>query len=134
VKSTQQQSGFTLIEVLVSVAIIAIALGAMVQAAGASASRAGSMRDITVSQWVASNQLAQMQLSSSFPDTGTKSGKTEMLDITWYWKTIVQKAQDEDLRRVDIEVRKREDAKNPIVTVAGFIGNPSLISRNLSQP
>jgi len=121
-------------EVLVSLAVISIVLGAMVQAAGASASNAGRLRDKTVAQWVGANRLAEMQLSATFPDSGTKSGESEMLGQTWYWKTLVQKVDDEDLRRVDIEIRKSENAANPIVSVAGFVGHPRLVSRNVSQP
>lgn len=129
-----RQFGFTLMEVLVALAIIAIVLGALVQAAGSSASNSGRIRDRTIAQWVASNQLAELQLSGTFPDTGTKSGESEMLSQIWYWKTRVQEVEDEDLRRVDIEIRKTEDANNPIVTVAGFVSHPRLLSQNTSQP
>ena len=128
------QGGFTLMEILVAVAIIAIVLGALVQAAGASAANAGRIRDKTVAQWVGSNRLAELQITGSFPDTGNKSGEAEMLGQIWYWKTIVQKVEDEDLRRVDIEVRKSAESKNPIVTIAGFVNHPRLSSRNVSQP
>lgn len=117
-----------------ALAIVAIVLGALVQAAGASASNAGRIRDKTVAQWVASNRLAELQISGTFPDTGAKSGEAEMLGQVWHWKTRVQEVEDEDLRRVDIEIRKTEDAKNPIVTVAGFVSHPRLQSQNTSQP
>ena len=128
----KKQSGFTLVEILVSLAIMAIVLGALIQAAGASASNAGRLRDRTIGQWVGSNQLAEMQISGSFPDSGTRSGNTEMLGITWYWKSVVTKVEDEDLRRVDIEIRRVEDSDNPIVSVAGFLGHPRLYSQNSS--
>lgn len=127
------QRGFTLMEILVALAIIAIVLGALVQAAGSSAANAGRIRDKTVAQWVASNRLAELQISGTFPDTGAKSGEAEMLGQVWHWKTIVQAVEDEDLRRVDIEVRKMEDSKNPIVTVAGFVSHPQLLSQNTSS-
>ncbi len=136
-KNTRQcagQSGFTLIEILVSLAIMSIVLGVLIQTAGASAANAGRLRDRTIAQWVGSNRLAELQLSGTFPETGSKTGNTEMLGITWYWKTRVQKVEDEDLRRVDIEIRKREDSKNPLLTIAGFVNHPRLLSRNVSQP
>lgn len=131
---SQVQHGFTLMEILVALAIIAIVLGALVQAAGSSAANAGRIRDKTVAQWVASNRLAEMQLSGTFPETGAKSGEAEMLGQTWYWKTRVQEVEDDDLRRVDVEIRETEDAKNPVVTVAGFVSHPRLLSQNPSQP
>lgn len=128
------QRGFTLMEILIALAIIAIVLGALVQAAGSSASNASRLRDKTVAQWVASNRLAELQVSGTFPDTGSRTGESEMLGQVWHWKTRVQKVEDEDLRRVDVEIRKTADGKNPIVTVAGFVNHPRLTSRNVSQP
>jgi len=128
------QSGFTLMEILVALAIVAIVLGALVQAAGASAANAGRLRDKTVAQWVGANRLAELQIEGSFPDTGSKTGEAEMLGQVWHWKTNVQKVEDDDLRRVDIEVRKSEDSQNPVVTVAGFVNHPRLSSRNVSEP
>ena len=57
-----------------------------------------------------------------------------MLGQVWYVKTNVQKVEDDDLRRVDIEVRMTADSENPIVTIAGFVNHPRLSSRNVSQP
>ncbi len=128
------EGGFTLMEILVAVAIIAIVLGALVQAAGASAANAGRIRDKAVAQWVGANRLAELQITGTFPDTGNKTGEAEMLGQVWHWKSIVQKVEDEDLRRVDIEVRKFADSKNPIVTLAGFVNHPRLSSRSVSSP
>ncbi len=134
IRRRTDQSGFTLIEILVSLAIMSIVLGVLIQTAGASAANAGRLRDRTIAQWVGSNTLAELQLSGTFPETGSKTGNTEMLGITWYWKTRVQKVEDEDLRRVDIEIRKQEDSQNPMLTIAGFVNHPRLFSRNVSQP
>jgi len=124
------QNGFTLVEILVSLAILSIILGALIQTAGANASNAARLRDRAVAEWVASNRLAELQLSESFPEVGSRSGDEEMFGNLWYWKTIVQKVEDDDLRRVDIEVRRDEDAKNAIITIAGFVSHPRLTVRN----
>ena len=55
-----------------------------------------------------------------------------MLGSKWFWKSIVQKVEDDDLRRVDIEVRRDEEAKNPLITLAGFISHPRLKARNVN--
>lgn len=127
--SARRQSGFTLVEILVSLAILSIILGVLVQSAGVATSNAGRLRDRAVAEWVATNRLAELKLASSFPDTGSKSGDEEMLGNTWYWKTIVQKVDDDDLRRVDVEVRRTEDAENPLITIAGFVSHPRLRAR-----
>lgn len=119
-------------EILVSLAILSIILGVLVESAGVATSNAGRMRDRAVAEWVATNQLAELRLSPAFPDTGSKTGDEEMLGVTWYWKTVVQKVEDDDLRRVDVEVRRNEDSESPIVTIAGFVSHPRLKARNVS--
>jgi len=133
VNSKRVQTGFTLVEILVSLAILSIILGALIQTAGANASNSARLRDRAVAEWVASNQLAEMQLSQSFPEVGSRTGDEEMFGSLWYWKTVVQEVEDEDLRRVDIEVRRREDSDNPIITIAGFISHPRLSVRVVSE-
>jgi len=128
-RSHVRQRGFTLVEVMVSLAVIAAVLGALVHSAGSNASNAGRLRDRIVANWVAENRLAEMQLLNAFPDIGNKTGKEEVFGNSWHWKTIVQKVEDEDLRRVDIEVRRDEDDKNPLVTLAGFVNHPRLYSQ-----
>lgn len=125
-----RQVGFTLVEILVSLAILSIILGALIQTAGANASNAARLRDRAVAEWVASNRLAELQLALSFPDIGSRTGDDEVFGTRWFWKTIVQKVEDEDLRRVDIEVRRSEDSDNPVVTIAGFVSHPRLKVRN----
>lgn len=127
------QRGFTLVEILVSLAILSIILGALIQAAGANASNAARLRDRAVAEWVANNRLAELQLVQSFPEIGSRTGDEEIFGTRWYWKTIVQKVEDDDLRRVDIEVRRDEDAKNPVITVAGFVSHPRLTVRNVAE-
>ena len=129
-KRAPAQSGFTLVEILVSLAILSIILGALVQSAGVATSNAGRLRDRAIAEWVATNRLAELRLSPSFPDTGSKTGEEEMLGNTWHWKTIVQKVEDDDLRRVDVEVRSSEDAQNPLVTMAGFVSHPRFRARS----
>ena len=124
------KKGFTLVEILVSLAILSIMLGALIQTAGANASNAARLRDRAVAEWVASNRLAELQLSQTFPETGSRTGDEEMFGNRWFWKTIVQKVEDDDLRRVDVEVRRDEDSKNPIITIAGFVSHPRLTVRN----
>ena len=129
-KTQANQTGFTLVEILVSLAILSIILGALVQSAGVATSNAGRLRDRTIAEWVATNRLAELRLSPSFPETGSKSGEEEMLGKPWYWKTIVQKVEDDDLRRVDVEVRSSEDSENPLISIAGFVSHPRLKARS----
>ena len=72
--------GFTLIEVLVGVAIVAVTLGAGHQAAGALTNNAQRLGEVTAAQWCADNQLTGLRLSTKqFPSVGDSDFGCEQL-------------------------------------------------------
>lgn len=118
--------GFTLIEVLVAMTIIAVGVSALVASAGASAWRADYLREREFGRWVASNVLTELQVLPAWPDVGTSNTEVEMGNFNWFVRTRTQRVADADLRRVDIEVRRDKDAENYVYTVTGFVGNPEI--------
>lgn len=122
--SLSVNAGFTLIEILVAMTIIAVGVSALVASAGGSAWRADYLREREFGRWVASNELTQLQVLPAWPDVGTKNTEVEMGETLWFIKTRTQAVADPDLRRVDVEVRKDKEAENYIYVVTGFVGNP----------
>lgn len=116
--------GFTLIEVLVAMTIIAVGVTALVQSSGAASWRANFMREREFARWVASNELTEIQVLPTWPETGSKNTETNMMGLRWFIRTRTQKVDDPDLRRVDVEVRLEEDADGYLYSVTGFVGNP----------
>lgn len=116
--------GFTLIEVLVAMTIIAVGVTALVQASGAASWRANFMREREFARWVASNHLTEIQVLPTWPETGSKNTETDMMGLRWFIKTRTQKVDDPDLRRVDVEARLDKDADGYLYSVTGFVGNP----------
>jgi len=121
-------AGFTLIEMLVAMAILAVGMGAIIKAAAENASNASYMRDKEVARWVATDKLTEMQILAEWGNNETKTGEVDILKTTWYWTARIQKVQDPELRRVDVEVRRSKDQKSYLYSIAGFIGNPALKS------
>ncbi len=122
----KKSSGFTLIEVLVAMTIIAVGVAALVSTAGSSAWRADYLREREFGRWVASNVLTEMQVVPAWPAIGTKNTELEMGNFQWYVRTRTQAVADADLRRLDIEVRRDKDAESYIYTVTGFVSNPEI--------
>jgi len=118
--------GFTLIEVLVAMTIIAVGVSALVASAAASSWRADHLREREFARWVASNELATRQALPAWPDLGTSTREVEMARSRWFIKTRTQKVADPDLRRLDIEVRKEKDVESYLYSVTGFVGNPAI--------
>ncbi len=122
----KSQIGFTLIEILVAMTIIAVGVSALVASAAASTFRADYLREREFGRWVATNALTELQSLPAWPNVGTTNKEVEMGQFVWYVRARTQRVADADLRRVDVEVRLNEDADNYIYTVTGFVGNPAI--------
>jgi general secretion pathway protein I len=100
----QYECGFTLLEVMVALAVLAIALGAIIKAAGTSSGDIGYLRDRTLASWVALNQINRLRLARKWPDEGNHKGTVEMAGREWQWELQVNNTPNKDLRRLDIAV------------------------------
>lgn len=96
--------GFTLIEMLAAVAVLAIAMAAILSGMARHADNAGYLREKTVALWVAHNRLTEIELQPGWADVGKSDGVAEMGGVKWKWVVEVKKTPDEHLRRVDIRV------------------------------
>lgn len=118
------QRGFTLLEILVALAIAAIALGAFIKATGESAQNVANLRDRTLASWVALNRINQLLLSKEWPEKdSTSNGKEAMAGREWRWDLRVSDTSDKDLRRLEVKVRRLED-QAALATLIAFKGNP----------
>ncbi len=109
-KSTIQK-GFTLIEVMLAMAVFSIAGIAILGTADTNARNLGYLESKIIANWVASNQLVEATLDSSWPPKNNKKGKVELAGQEWLWQQKVIKTTDKDLRAIVMEVRL--DEKNP---------------------
>jgi len=118
--------GFTLLEVLVALAIIAYALAALIRVTGTGAANASYLRDKTFAHWVAENHLAEMRTRDGYwPATGLDGGDVEMAGREWFWTTRVINTPEPEMRRIDVEVRLDDDQDvSPISTLTGFVARP----------
>lgn len=100
----RQVRGFTLIEVLVALAIVAIALGAGINAAGALSANAQRLTDVSAAQWCADNQLTGLKLAKQFPGIGDAEFACEQLGRAYSGRLIVRPTPNPNFRRVDAQV------------------------------
>lgn len=118
----RQVEGFTLLEVLVAFALLAVALGALIAGIGKTTDNAARLRDKTFAHWVALNKITEQQLSGAFPRIAISKGTVVLAEREWHWTLTIAGTPDQDLRRAEVEVRQ-ESADQPVVANAvGFIG------------
>ena len=119
--------GFTLIEVLVALAIVAIGMAAVLGALTASANTVSYLRDKTFAQWVALNQIATLRLSGQMTPPGNSDGDTDFAGRSWHWRREVTTTQVPGVVRIDVKVRpadvKTSDDKGWFTTVSGIQGD-----------
>lgn len=114
------RSGFSLLEVLVALAIVALALTAIVRAAGLAADATLAERERTLASWVAANALAETLLSDPFPAPGERQGRERMGPGDYTWRLVVQPTEDPEIRRLDVRVHAAGDGSRVLATLSGF--------------
>ncbi len=117
--------GFTLIEVMVALAVLAIGLLALVRGATDYAGNAADLRTRALARWVAENQMTEALVAAKWPDTGKRSGKEKMAGHEWEWEIEVVKTPQPDVRRATVRV-SRERGAPALVRLEGFLGNPRI--------
>ena len=115
-----RDAGFTLIEVMVALTIIAISLGALLNASGTQASSVTYLKQKTLAHWVAVNELTQVRIGNEFPDIGDKKGSTTMANHEWYWIRTTKKTEDKDARQVTFKLYSDEDYTNNLSSLTGY--------------
>lgn len=118
------RTGFTLVEVLVALAVLTIALAAVMRALVQNIDTSASLRDRTVAMWVAQNRLVTHQIQHDFPDLATTEGSIEMAGSEWRWSEQVIAAPGEaQLRQIHIDVRAGSGPQT-LAKLIGFLAKP----------
>ena len=120
-----KNTGFTLLEVMVALFVVAVALGGAVKAVSSAASNTSRLSDKTIANWVALNQIEKLRITSAWPKFGEQDGDSEMSGRKWKWIQKTIKTDDERIRRVELSVWQDGQKKSsPYVTVVGFLPQP----------
>lgn len=112
--------GFTLVEVMVALAIVGIALSAGLQATAAITRQAQRQSDMLLAQVCAENELVKVRLARQLPDVGDSQFACEQAGRQLTVTRVVRPTPNPNFRRVDAQVN---DADTPIWRVSTVVGH-----------
>jgi len=119
-----KHGGFTLIEVLVALAIISIALLASLRVAGGGTNSVGELRSRLLAGWVAENILAEQRARGIWLPPGTQRGLTRQGGIDFVWREEVVATPNALFRRADVRVFAAQDETHALAHLVGFAVHP----------
>ncbi len=134
--------GFTLVEVLAALVIVALGMTAVLSTLGSSASTGDYLRDRTLAQWIALNQIAETRLASTLPAPGTTDGKLDYAGRHWHWRQDVTTVDIPGILQIEVSVQEADTAQGEkapwIGTAMGMAGDslepPQMRSLYLEYP
>lgn len=122
---SERNAGFTLVEVMVALAVAGLSLAAVAASIGQMVDASSAMQERTYASWIAQNRIAELRLSNELPEVSTTSGEVDYAELEWAWRATISETGVENLYRVDVEV-SFAGSDDIIRTVTGFVGEPGV--------
>jgi general secretion pathway protein I len=118
---SRNSAGFTLLEVLVALAILAIAMAAVSRTASSSIHNIDALRIRVIADWVAQNRLANHQAMSDWPAPGIQTGSEDQAGQTYPWQEEVIDTPNPTMRRIVVSVYSPDDGKFKLRELTGYL-------------
>lgn len=115
--------GFTLLECLVALAILAVALTAGLRAMGATAQSAAILRDHTLASWIAHDRLAELRATDAWPAPGRNDGTAQQAGRQYIWRETIERTPNPLFRKVEVQVFDGP-TDTPLASATGFVVRP----------
>ncbi|MBT4161756.1 MAG: type II secretion system minor pseudopilin GspI [Gammaproteobacteria bacterium] len=117
--------GFTLIEVMIALAVFAVVSVALVNNSTSSLRQAGMIQDRTIASWLAENEMTRLRVQprddENFPAAGIVRKSAEVANIEWELETHIESTENDYVRRITVRVY-RDTANEPVSELIGFLG------------
>ncbi len=117
--------GFTLIEILVALTVVAIALAAASRASSSSIAASDEARLRLLAGWVAENRLAEHQALNTWPEFGTQEGRQAQAGESYLWSETTSSTPNVQFRRLEIRVAHESSPQHALARLTGLLPQPS---------
>ena len=117
--------GFTLVEVMVALAVFAIVSVALVGNSMSTLRQAGIIQDRTLATWLAEDEITKLRLQprnqENFPRPGTLRQTSEIGRVEWSIEIEIEESENDDIQRVTVRVYRATESE-PTTELVGFLG------------
>lgn len=117
--------GFTLIEVLVALAVIGVAMAAAIRAVSAVTEGSFELKRHLAGGWVAQNRLNEYRALGVFPELGNREGDAQQAGMQFRWRESVTPTPNRSFRRVEVKVYPAQQPDYAVTTLVGYLANTS---------
>ena len=123
---SRHHHGFTLLEILVALAVMVIAMTALWKGLSQGIAVSQGLPDRVVARWIAQNRITLRQAMGEWPDPRTYTGTEQMGGQTWYWQEKVVNTGQAQMRSIEVSVGPGE--KTMLISLQGFLHNTQTLS------
>jgi general secretion pathway protein I len=128
--------GFTLLEVMIAMVIVALSIGALLGTITSSASNVTYLQEKTLAEWVALNRLTEIRIDQQLASPGKRMGNTVMAGTRWEWEEEVTELPVKGLFRVEVRAHNLQesvDDSRPVDKPATQTASPTTSSTDASR-
>ncbi len=122
-QSCRATAGFTLLEVVTALALLAFSMAALWKGLGQATVVTQQVPERIVARWIAQNHVVMRQARNDWPALRTYSGVEQMNGRQWYWQEIIEQTEEPLMRRVTVNVAL-EKKGTPLFTLEAYLARP----------
>lgn len=117
----KRRSGFTLLEVLIALAVVSLALLALGRGSAQQVQNQAELQERTLALWVADNVISGVRLDPVPAQPGRYQGSERMGAHDWHWEMLIQASPDPGVLRIDVVVHGDPQRQRPVLQHTGFV-------------
>jgi general secretion pathway protein I len=121
IRPSAAQHGFTLVEVVVALAIVVVSFMALYGVIMQMVNATTLMQEKTIASWVAFDQITELRLKTELPGSAKSNGVKEMAGLTWLYSVELRETGSEKIRQVIVTVAPEDEPDRTLGLASGVV-------------